>query len=135
MSEIDYHRRSKRATLESKENLTMKSRVGYSLRVVLYIAGRSFNGRTAVSGSVYRGSNPCLPATIFSTSYGDRIRSLFLFLGYFWETTQNSISTHIRIPSIFYSPSCKIFSKSKKNLIKPRFFAVFWSAIHPVFVL
>ena len=29
-----------------------------------YYAGRSSNGRTAVSGSAYRGSNPCLPANI-----------------------------------------------------------------------
>ena len=28
-------------------------------------AGRSSNGRTAVSGSAYRGSNPCLPAKNF----------------------------------------------------------------------
>src|SRR6266700_326673 len=29
------------------------------------IAGRSFNGRTAGSGPANRGSNPCLPATVF----------------------------------------------------------------------
>ena len=34
------------------------------------LAGRSFNGRTADSGSAYRGSNPCLPANNLLVALG-----------------------------------------------------------------
>src|SRR5262245_18635960 len=42
-------------------------------------SGRSSNGRTADSGSAYRGSNPCLPATlpvIFLSTVGYQFRVL-----------------------------------------------------------
>src|SRR5882757_5005761 len=48
-------------SIDSKDWQLTKRQTLFKLEVL----GRSSNGRTAVSGSAYRGSNPCLPAIIF----------------------------------------------------------------------
>src|SRR4051812_33996807 len=58
-------------------------------RKLLVCAGRSSNGRTAVSGSAYRGSNPCLPANSFMNGWHEtevRVR--------YAETDQMGIAHH-----------------------------------------
>ena len=60
-----------------------------SARKLLTYAGRSSNGRTAVSGSAYRGSNPCLPANSFMNGWHEteiRVR--------YAETDQMGIAHH-----------------------------------------
>src|SRR6185369_7062386 len=51
--------------------------------------GRSFNGRTRRSGRRYRGSNPCLPATLFSAE------SLMVSPGSLEDTRSSVISSVI----------------------------------------
>src|SRR5271154_7150115 len=43
------------------------------------LIGRSSNGKTADSGSAYRGSSPCLPAKLFQAEYPMKVVSVFLF--------------------------------------------------------
>ena len=66
--------------LRGWEKLTCRS----ELRTFDFVVGRSSNGKTADSGSAYRGSNPCLPAKRIRNEFaGGAVtarRCFFIFL-------------------------------------------------------